>query len=108
MLGAAVWYACELPEQFIWAGAISGIIAGGMISFIIFKMAVMLFTSLAGTTITMTGMLALFHLYQPTTEQVNDLVHNQNWFLPLVLIVPTMVGMAVQNKLVRNSPNWEL
>lgn len=112
IVAAGIWYACELPQEYIWAGAISGIIAGGMISFIIFRVAVMLFTALAGAAITMTGLLALAYRYEqtliPPTTRINDLMHNNNWFLPLALLIPTVVGMVVQNKLVNDSPKWEL
>lgn len=108
LLTAGVWYAFKLPEQYIWAGALTGIIAGGMISFIIFKISVMLFSSLGGATIMVTGMLALLHHYPPTTERINDLIHNCNWFLPVALLVPTIIGVAVQNNLIKNTKDWEL
>ena len=112
IIAASIWYACELPQQYMWAGAVSGVIAGGMISFIIFRAAVMLFTSLVGAAITMTGLLALVYQYEqaavPPTNQINDLIYNHNWFLPVVLLVPTLIGIIVQNKLVNTSSKWEL
>jgi len=38
ILASGIWYACELNEQYILAGAIIGIVAGDMISFIVFKL----------------------------------------------------------------------
>lgn len=108
MLTAGIWYACKLPETYIWAGALVGVVAGGMISFIIFKVAVMLFSSLGGSMLMVTGLLALLYLYPQTEEQIRDLVFNHKWFLPAMLLVPTGVGMLVQNKFVKNSKNWEL
>jgi hypothetical protein len=40
ILTSGIWYACGLTERYIWAGGLIGIIAGGMISFIVFKAAV--------------------------------------------------------------------
>ena len=108
VLTAAVWYACNLPEQYIWAGGLIGIIAGAMISFIIFKISVMLFSSLGGAAIMATGLLSLLHHYPPTTEHINDFVHNYNWFMPAVLLIPTAIGMVVQNKLIKSSKSWNL
>lgn len=112
IIAASIWYACELPQQYMWAGAVSGVIAGGMISFIIFRAAVMLFTSLVGAAIVMTGLLALVYRYEqnavPPTNQINDMIHNHNWFLPVALLVPTLIGIIVQNKLVNSSSKWEL
>lgn len=107
-LTAALWYACEFPEQYIWAGGLIGVVAGGMISFIIFKVAVMLFTSLGGSAIMAAGILALLYRYEPTTERVNDLIHNSNWFLAVALLVPTVIGIFVQNKLVKKSSEWDI
>jgi len=107
-LTAGLWYACALPEQYLWAGGLIGVVAGGMISFIIFKIAVMLFSSLGGGALMTTGLLAIFYLYSPISEQVKTLVLDYQWFLPLVLLVPTAVGVIVQNKLVKGSPKWEL
>jgi len=112
VIAGGIWYGCGLPEQYIWAGAISGVIAGGMISFIVFKIAVMLFTSLAGGAITMTGVLSLIYHYEQTaiepTNQINELLHTNTWFLPLALIIPTVFGIIVQNRLVKDAPKWEL
>ena len=108
ILTSGVWYACQLNEEYILAGALIGIIAGGMISFIIFKVAVMLFSSLGGSGLMVTGILALLYLYPETTEQVKELVFNESWFLPVALLVPTVVGIIVQNKFYKSSPGWSV
>ena len=108
ILTSGVWYACQLNEEYIFAGALIGIIAGGMISFIIFKVAVMLFSSLGGSGLMVTGILALLYLYPETTEQVKELVFNESWFLPAALLVPTVVGIIVQNKFYKSSPGWSV
>ena len=111
-----IWYALGLPQQYIWAGIIIGIVAGGMISFIVFKISVMLFTSLGGAMLIITGMLALARLYEtvqqkPKTEDagfVYSLVNEYNWFVPTMLIFVTFVGVLIQNKLVKSSSDWKL
>ncbi len=108
VLTAGLWYALGLTEQYIWAGALVGIVAGGMISFIIFKIAVMLFSSLGGATLITTGVLALLYIYPETTEYVRDMVYNQKWFLPVALFVPTMIGLFLQNKFVKKTKDWSL
>jgi len=108
ILTSGIWYACQLNEEYILAGALIGIIAGGMISFIIFKVAVMLFSSLGGSGLMVTGILALLYLYPETTEQVKELVFNESWFLPAALVVPTVVGIIVQNKFYKGSSNWSV
>ena len=117
IITSGLWYACELPEQYIWAGAIIGIIAGGMISFIVFRISVMLFTSFGGAMLIIVGLLALLyryelHLYEQSrtepTNFVQSLVNDYNWFLPAVLIFTTFVGMIIQNRLVKGASDWKL
>jgi hypothetical protein len=111
-LTAAVWYAFELPQLYMWAGGAVGLVAGGMISFIIFKIAVMLFTSLGGSITMMAGVLALLHQFQaisdPNTTAIYDYVHLQSWFLPVVLILPTVIGVYTQNRLIKSADKWQL
>lgn len=111
-LTAGLWYACQLPEQYIWAGGLVGIVAGGMISFIVFKIAVMLFTSLGGGALIVTGLLSLLYQYEsiqdPPTENIKELFYNQSWFMPVLLMIPTAVGIIVQNKFVKGSRDWSV
>ncbi len=111
LLTGGVWYACNLPQVYLWAGAAVGFVAGGMMSFIVLKVSVMLFTSLGGSLITVVGMLQLLNLYEGTklepTQWIHDCVYNYNWFLPVVLIIPTMIGMFAQNRFIKRSHKWE-
>lgn len=107
ILAGSIWYAFELPDQYIWAGALAGLIAGGMISFIVFKFAVVLFTSFGGGALIVTAVLAVLHTYFDP-GRVKMLVFNYNWFLPLALIVPTIAGIIVQNKFISGSKDWNI
>ncbi len=112
ILTAGLWYAFELPGKYILAGAGIGLIAGGMISFIVFRIAVMLFTSFGGGVLIVTGLVALLYQYEsmqePPTEQVKDMFLNQNWFLPVLLLIPTVIGIIIQNKLIKKSHEWSV
>jgi hypothetical protein len=108
ILTSGIWYACGLPERYIWAGALIGMVAGGMISFIVFKIAVVLFSSLSGSALMVVGILAILHLYLNTSGQIERLVCQQKWFLPVVLMVPTIAGIILQNKFVKSSKDWDL
>ena len=103
VLTSGLWYACDLPEQYIWAGGLVGVVAGGMVSFIIFDLSVMLFTSLGGSTLIITGGLAILHQNPETAENINQLFFDEKWFLPGLLLVPTVIGMAIQNKFIKKS-----
>ncbi len=112
VITGGVWYAAALPEKYILAGVIIGLVAGGMISFIIFKIAVMLFTSLGGSILIVTGMLSLLYHYEttqkPPTTNINELFYGHNWFVPVCLTVPTIIGIIVQNKFIKGSKDWSV
>lgn len=113
-LTGAMWYAFEQPEMYLWAGASIGLVAGGLISFIVFKYAVMLFTSMGGSATIMAGVLALLHQYQKLntpeaeTTAIQDMVFTHKWFLAVIIILPTVIGVYTQNKLIKESDKWEL
>jgi hypothetical protein len=108
IITGGIWYACGFPPEYLWAGALVGAVAGGMISFIVFKISVMLFTSLAGTAMLLTGVLALLHLYQPSSQGIQDIVLGHIWVAPLALIVPTIGFIFLQNNFVKGSSSWEV
>ena len=101
ILSAGIWHSCNLPQQFVWAGALTGIVAGFMISFVVFKLSVMLFTSLSGTSLIIVGVFALMYRYEtfscdPPTTHLNDLYYGNGWFLPLLLTAGTLLGILMQ------------
>jgi hypothetical protein len=108
LLTASIWYAALLPEQYIWMGALVGIVAGGMISFIVFRIAVMLFSSLGGSVLAVSGVLAMLYMYSQTQAQIEELVFSEKWFLPVALIIPTLVGVLLQNKFIKGSQDWSV
>ncbi len=105
---AGIWYAVGLNERYILAGALIGFVGGGMISFIVFKIAVILFTSTGGGGLVMTGGLALLYRYSSAQAQIEHVVLNQRWVLPVALMVPMLVGLIAQHKFVKGSQEWEL
>jgi hypothetical protein len=108
IIATGIWYSCGLQENYMWAGALIGIITGGMASFVVFKVAVMLFTSLWGSTLIVSGLLALFYIYEPTKTETENLALHHKWFLPCIIYIPTLVGLLIQNKMVKDTKDWSL
>jgi hypothetical protein len=108
ILSSGIWYASGLPERYILAGALIGMVAGGMISFIVFKVAVILFSSLGGSCLIVVGSLALLYLYPQTSERVEEIIFTKKWFLPTILMAPTLIGVILQNKFVKDSKDWDM
>jgi hypothetical protein len=98
VLTASLWYAAALPDKYILAGALVGVVAGGMISFIVVKAAVTLFTSLQGALLITLGALALLAAWDQTGPRIKDIFFQQRWFFPVCLAVLTAVGVYIQTK----------
>jgi hypothetical protein len=105
MAGATV--ALGLHDQkLILAGAIIGLVAGGMISFIIFKIAVILFTSFGGSVLVAVGALAVICHHLMSQEEFKTFVLRNQWFVPAVVLIPMAIGIFLQNKFIKNAPDW--
>jgi len=102
------WLAVGLPEQYILAGILIGVVAGAMISFIAkgYKISVMLFTSFGGSSLIVAGVLAVIYHYMVEAEKLKQIVFEQKWFLPIMLLVPIALGMYLQNKFIKSAKNW--
>lgn len=107
MLTTGIWRACDLPSEYALAGAVMGVVAGGMISFIVFKMAVTLFTSVGGSMLVTAGVLSLLNRYEgmqtPPTANIEAMFYHKHWFLPAFLLIVTFIGMVVQSRLSKGS-----
>ncbi len=108
LITGAIWYAAGLSEQYLWAGALIGAVAGGMIGFIIFKISVMLFTSLGGSILIITGVLTLLYLWPTTQQNLEEIFFTKKWFLPLILTVCTAAGLVIQHKFVKGAAEWSV
>lgn len=105
---AGLWYSAGLMEQYIWVGGLVGVVAGGMISFIVFRIAVMLFSSLGGSALVVMGILALLYRHAGAAEGIKEIIFSERWFLPAVLILPTVLGLYIQNKFIKVSHEWSV
>jgi hypothetical protein len=106
VLTAGAWIAFGLPQEYVWAGGLMGLIAGGMISFVIFKIAVILFTSLGGSVLLAVGALAILCHHLMTQQELKDFVLQNQWFLPALVLGPMLGGILLQNKLIKGAPDW--
>jgi hypothetical protein len=111
VIAAGLWHAFYLPQEFVWAGALVGLVAGGMLSFIVFKLSVMLFTSFGGSSLVILGVFALIYRYEtfvqnPPTTHLNQLYYDSHWFLPAVLIACTVFGIILQLRFLKSSKDW--
>jgi hypothetical protein len=88
-IGMAVWAYCEQPVDKAWAGGLVGLVVLCMLSFILFKTTVILFTCIEGAAMLVMGTCALLMHYQPWMKDVQE--HLQRPVLMPVLVTSTAI-----------------
>lgn len=113
ILTSGIWIAFDLADTYLLAGFLVGFITGGLISFIMLKVSVMLFTSFGGALIMVSGLLGLLHQYDilvasPPSSYAYNFIYVNQWFLPAALTLTTGIGMYLQNKFIKQAPKFEI
>jgi len=94
-------------QRLLLAGGLIGLVAGGMISFIVFKAAVILFTCLGGSALIVAGLLGVLH--QNTDPQKLEMfASNYRWFLPVLILVPMVIGVVLQHRFIKTAQDWSV
>ena len=82
--------------QFSWVGGVIGLLVLGALTFLLFKLAVMLFTSIQGSFVMVSGVLALLLKYQPFYDKAYEPLANNVHLLPLLVAGPALLGLMMQ------------
>jgi len=96
LLGAGVWRTAGLEPNLAWAGALSGLIAFGMLSFILFRGSVIMYTSFQGSLMLIFGLLGLIYKYQSLGPELTRHMQLKPFMLPLAIFIPAMLGLIYQ------------
>jgi len=102
VIGYGVWsYAAHSLSKpglndYAWAGALIGLIAVGLLAFVIFRLVVMIFTSLQGSMMAMGGLLSLLMRHQEFNKPIQDTLAQNVHVAPLIIAVPALIGFAFQ------------
>ena len=84
-----------------WAGAAMGFIVLAMASLILFRLVIVLFTSVGGAAMVVFGAIGLL-LHVPAWKQaVHDSLVGNQLLIPLLLAVAAVAGFVVQESRVR-------
>lgn len=90
-----------------WAGALIGLVLFGMLSFIVFDLTVMVFTSVSGSFLIVLGVIALL-LHVPNWETtVSSSLQASPMVVPMLVIVPAVIGLIIQQALARGAETEE-
>lgn len=96
ILGAAIWRSVGLEPHLAWAGAGMGLIAFGLLSFIIFRGSVIMYTSLQGAAMLIFGLLGLIYKYPQAAGQLSHSLSMQPLILPMAIFIPAVFGLIYQ------------
>ncbi len=96
IIGACVWRSAGIDPAFAWAGALTGLAFFGLLSFIIFRGCVIMYTSLQGTFMLILGLLGLLFKYQNISQTVIHEMSARPFILPLTVFVATMLSVVFQ------------
>ena len=96
LVAATLWRLIGQEPKFTWAGALSGAVAGGLMSFILFNGCVMAYMSLQGSVMLIFGILGLVLKYQELAPKVGDYLSLRPFVLPLFVFIPTVLGTMFQ------------
>jgi hypothetical protein len=96
LLGASIWHAFGLERHLAWSGALCGLILFGLITFIVFRGSVIMYTSLQGSVMLIFGILGLIYKYQDVAPKVTEHMTLKPFMLPIAILIPALLGLIFQ------------
>lgn len=98
-LGANLWSMLAPPEQqsSVQLGAVIGLIAMGMLAFIAFRVVVIVFTSIVGSTMLVLGMLSMLVGLGVWQGDLGATMTDNRMIVPLIVAVVALIGGVIQH-----------
>jgi len=84
-----------MPEATYWVGALVGLIICGMLAFVLFKLSIVMCTSVSGSTIAVMGLIALLLCVDPWRDSVSSGLTANKLVIPLLVFVPAIIGLII-------------
>ena len=98
VIGMVIWAYCDQPMDMAWAGGLVGLAVLGMLSFILFKTTVILFTSIEGAALFVLGSCALLMRYKPWAQDVGHNLDSKPVLIPLLVVTLAMIALFWQHQ----------
>ncbi len=98
IIGMSLWRSCGLDPSFAASGGGMGLIFFGMLSFILFRTSVMMFTSLQGSLMLIFGILAVIYKFNGVDSSLIDSKLSFSPFImPMAIGFASVIGIIYQN-----------
>jgi hypothetical protein len=98
VLGMVIWAYCEQPLGMAWAGGLVGLVLLGILSFILFKTTVILFTCIEGAALFVFGAAALMIRFTPWSTQIDWSLAHRPVLFPLLVTCLAVLGLFWQHQ----------
>lgn len=96
LLGISIWRSTGLDPHYAWSGGLTGLIFFGMLSFLVFRVSVMSYTSLQGSVMLIFGILSLIYKSPDVAGRLTDAMTFKPFILPAAIFIPAICGMFYQ------------
>lgn len=83
------------PEH-AWIGALIGLVIFGMLAFVLFKLSVVMFTSVSGSTLAVMGGMALLLQVPEWRQSVTRGLESHTIIMPMLVMAPALIGLILQ------------
>lgn len=96
LLGSAVWQMAGLNPEFAWSGALTGAVFLGLLCFILFRISVILYTSLQGAVMLVFGGMGMAYRYEDAGRFVDARISAWPMLLPVTVLTLMLCGIGYQ------------
>jgi hypothetical protein len=96
LLGSAIWQMAGLSPAFAWSGALTGAVFLGMLCFVLFRISVIIYTSLQGAVMLSFGILGMAYKYETAGSFVDQRLSAWPMSLPALILVLMLCGIGYQ------------
>lgn len=86
----------NVPADAYWIGALAGLLACGILAFVLFKISIHLFTSVSGATIAVFGVIALLLNIDNFSGTVAEGLSSSALIIPMLILVPATIAFLMQ------------
>ena len=96
LLGSAIWQMAGLNPAFAWSGALTGAVFLGLLCFLLFRISVILYTSLQGAVMLAFGGLGMAYRYDAAGQFVDARMKAWPMLLPATVMALMLCGIGYQ------------
>lgn len=103
-VGANVWSIAQMPPDTYYAGALIGLVAFGLLSFILYRVVIVAMTCIAGAVVLVIGAVTLLIQVEAWQPALREDFSGNPIILPLIVLVTAVIGFVMQQDAFAKKP----